>query len=408
MRRYLNSAPAILAAAILLVVAAAPIARADHEDGTYEIPSEAEYPYMEFDVLVIPPEHGQLYNGESGLLNGSDPSEIGMNNSYLKATLAAIAEWNNGVQIFGSQALRDAFRTNVYVAGMDPIPLDIALDPDILVFTDENEGILLGTAYHLNTPVSVAGNQLGTCAVRSSRMELLSYTYADMYNVMAQEFGHCLGLGHVGSQGGFDPTSEPKHPEHDVMNGFYTHSIGNAGTHQHCVSNLDIAGLEWNLEHLDGTRGISFMTVDGYRTTCDVDGSEPPAPSSSPRPTPRGTASPSPSPSPSASPSPSQSSSPTVHRRTVSLELRGHLTANGRISAPDEFSECKNGARVRILRKVEERWISVRRTVASIRGAFSVRLPDRQGRYMARIAESPMGQSQDRCGAALAIARHRH
>jgi hypothetical protein len=116
---------------------------------------------------------------------------------------------------------------------------------------------------------------LDPCIVRMSKVEIESFTYADMYNVTAQEFGHCLGLRHVGSQGGIEPTSEQKHPEHDVMNGFYTHWIGAAGTHLHCISNLDVLALETSFGMANpgpGTAmdGTLLMPVDAYGDTCSA------------------------------------------------------------------------------------------------------------------------------------------
>jgi hypothetical protein len=113
-------------------------------------------------------------------------------------------------------------------------------------------------------------------------MFIESFTYADMFNVNAQEYGHCLGLQHVGSQGGADPTSEQKHPEHDVMNGFYADNVGAKGTHLHCVSNMDVKGLDFVFSVLTGT-GYDYtvyMAVDKYRTTCG--GSGRPVPKSRP------------------------------------------------------------------------------------------------------------------------------
>jgi hypothetical protein len=159
-----------------------------------------------------------------------------------------------------------------------------------------------------------------------------------MFNVMGQEFGHCLGLSHVGSQGGVDPTSDLKHPEHDIMNGFYTHFIGDKGTHLHCISNLDILALEYVFTTTNpsplpsgGPSRTTYMPVAAYGTTCELPPSNwrqmsgagptttPPAPSSSPspvtspqpQPQPGPTSTPSPSPTPAPAPSASPTPSPT-------------------------------------------------------------------------------------------------
>lgn len=253
----------MILAALLLGVAAAP-ALADHEeDGIYEIPTSDVWTKSKLNVLIVPPEHGQLYN-HYGPLGGLDPNEVTpFKNSYLRAIEDSIAEWKRGVKKFGSRRLRKALKIKTYVLGRDHVPADVVQSPDILLVTDENKGPVLGFAMYTKP-----------CIVNNSRMFLRSFTYADMYNVNAQEFGHCLGLGHVGSQGGADPTSSQKHPEHDVMNGFYADSVGAQDTHLHCVSNLDVKGLEWTFSVLGGTRDdyTVYMPAEKYKTTCGGDG----------------------------------------------------------------------------------------------------------------------------------------
>ena len=257
--------PVALIILVLLVFGVlAPLAYADHDDGVYELPSLVMWSSAQLDVLVVPPSHGQIYNFETGILNGSDPDELTPFNSYLKAIEDSIAAWDSAVNLLGADWLEDAYDVKVYVLGRDEIPQGVLTSPDILVTTDEEGGGALGTAIRL-TP----------CVVRVSKLSIISFTYADMYNVMAQEFGHCLGLQHVGSQGGVDPTSDLKHPEHDVMNGFYTHDVGFKGTHLHCISNLDILGLEFAFSLINpallrtaGGRATSYVPADAYGDTC--------------------------------------------------------------------------------------------------------------------------------------------
>src|SRR5688500_11021767 len=222
-----------LVAAVALVMALAPMsAYADHEDGLYELPAIDMWTRAHLIVYVVPPTHGQLYNG-NGALAGGDPNEVTpYENSYLRAMEASIEEWNRGIKEFGSAELKKRFQADVYVLGRDELPGQA--EPDILVVTDENKGPVLGFAMRTEP-----------CIVNNSQMFTRSFNYADMYNVMGQEYGHCLGLQHVGSQGGVDPTSSQKHPEHDVMNGFYADSIGAADTHLHCLSTLDLPGQEF-------------------------------------------------------------------------------------------------------------------------------------------------------------------
>ena len=237
-------------------------ALADHDDGVYELPAQDDWTKAQLTVYIVPPSHGQLYNG-NGPLGGGDPNEVTpFENSYLRAIENSIEEWNRGIREFGSKELKDRFKANVYVIGRDELPGQSS--PDILVVTDENKGPVLGFAMG-GTP----------CIVNNSQMFIRSFTYADMYNVMGQEYGHCLGLGHVGSQGGVEPTSAQKHPEHDVMNGFYADPIGDPQTHLHCVSNLDVKGLEYTFVKTLTGSGDSrpvFLRVPQYSTTCGGDG----------------------------------------------------------------------------------------------------------------------------------------
>lgn len=253
----------LVAAVVLSSLAMPAAAPADHEeDGLYELPAQDDWTKTRLTVYIVPPAHGQLYNGY-GPLAGGDPNEVTpFENSYLRAIEDSIDEWNLGIERFGSKMLRTRFKADVYVLGRDDLPDE--KNPDILVVTDENKGPVLGFALDAEP-----------CIVNNSQMLVRSFSYADMYNVMGQEYGHCLGLGHVGSQGGIEPTSEQKHPEHDVMNGFYADSVGAEGTHLHCVSNLDVKGLEYVFVRTLTGSGESlpvFMRVEKYRTTCGGDG----------------------------------------------------------------------------------------------------------------------------------------
>lgn len=250
----------VVIAVLFLLSAVAIPAAADHDDGWYELPATDQWTTGRLTVAIVPPAHGQLANQE-GVLNGADPNEATPFNSYLRAIEASIAEWNRGIRRFGSKRLKRTFRADVYVLGRDDIPSQAS--PDIIVTTDENKGPVLGFALATEP-----------CIVNNSMMLTMSFTYADMFNVNAQEYGHCLGLGHVGRQGAVDPASDRKHPEHDVMNGFYAHDVGGRGNHLHCVSNLDVEGLEYVFGSLTGSRRdvVVRMHVNRYRTTCGGEG----------------------------------------------------------------------------------------------------------------------------------------
>jgi hypothetical protein len=254
----------VLITAVLLLKVVATGALADHEeDGLYEIPTRDTWTKGDLSVLIVPPESGQLYN-DYGPMANADPQEVTpFENSYLRAIEDSISEWQKGIRMFGSARLRKLIDIKTYVLGRDDVPPEVLTAPDILLVTDPNKTFVLGFALYV-TP----------CVVNNSRMLTQSFTYADMYNVNGQEFGHCLGLGHVGSQGGADPTSAVMHPLHDVMNGFYADPVGAKGNHLHCVSNLDVKGLEWTFKVLRGSgeSSVVYQPARKYRTTCGGDG----------------------------------------------------------------------------------------------------------------------------------------
>jgi hypothetical protein len=405
---------------LILVISAVPgIAGASHEDGNYRVPARVMTKAV-LDVLIIPPTHGQLLN-DRGALNGGNPNEATPFNSYLKAIEEAIADWDRAIVEFGSERLKQGVVTNVYVVGRDSVPTDALTNPEIVITAAEEASFYLGVAVGSGGVSSGGTSVRSPCVISLTKTFIFSFSYADMYNVGAQEYGHCLGLGHVGNQGGVDPTADVQHPEHDTMNGFYTHAIGQSGTHLHCISNLDVKGLELSFGGLLGgpSGGTAVVAVRDY-TTMSCPGTGPtsaPSPSASPTPSPTQSSSPSPTasdsptPSPSASPTPTPAASPqerTYHPRTVSLRLRKHLRATGIVEATDGFSACSAGVTVRIERKVRGSWKSVARASAQSDGSYRARLRDAAGKFRARVVANEI-DARDSCdGAVSRVVSHRH
>jgi len=249
----------------------APAALASHEDGFYELPAWDMWDTPSLNVLVVPPAHGPIF-GSQGFIENGDPAELTPFNTYLKAVEDSIAAWNWGVSRFGSSQLQDAFHISVYVVGRDTIPPAALTAPDIIITTTDDTPLGLGSA-----------TRPYPCVVNNSDLYGIA-NYADIYNINGQEYGHCLGVNHVGDQGGFEPTAALQHPEHDIMNGFYTHDVGDDQTHLHCISNLDVLALEYVFAHKNGIIPIwdrmsstSSMPVSDYRTICDPAFGDPPA-----------------------------------------------------------------------------------------------------------------------------------
>jgi hypothetical protein len=220
-----------MGAAVLVASLPAGVARA--APATYVQPVFGANHTPKIDVLVVPPVHGPLYNDEN-VLDGPDPMTLTPFNSYVRAAEDAIEAWERAVDRIGPRWLSRALDIEVYVLGRDVPPQDALEDPEVVAFFDETKGVVLGFGIWSSTEEP--------CLLNSSSWLVYSFTYADMYNVIAQEFGHCIGLGHV--EGPLRDPYAADVPTYDPMNGQYRQGIGNAGNRLNCVSNLNIAGLE--------------------------------------------------------------------------------------------------------------------------------------------------------------------
>ena len=366
---------------ILAVLLPAP-AHADHEDSIYTQKTISQWARPVYDVIIVPPAHGQIYNLETGVLRGGDPNELTPSNSYLPAMEAAVEAWDDAVQMFGTNSLKEAFVTNTYVLGRDAIPQSVLTDTEILVVTDEQH-YGAGTAYR--TP---------DCIVRVSKINVLSLTYSDMYNVTMHEFGHCIGLGHMGDEDPDDPLAGEDHPHDDVMSGYYGYNTGFAGNPLKCISNLNIYGLEWVFRTpvqatstIGSKSGLVEMAVAHHGTTCD-----PPAPGEGPPPYPE----------------PTEPPVPTFHDRGIDMELRKHLTAIGKVKVSDGYELCVSEIGFQIERKQDGKWGTVKEGATDDEGGFRARLPDRVGRYRAIVGELTL-DAEDVCRAAKSSSvRHSH
>jgi hypothetical protein len=96
------------------------------------------------------------------------------------------------------------------------------------------------------------------------------------------------------------------------------------------------------------------------------------------------------------------------HDRSVGLRLRRHLRAKGTVSVPDGTAGCYIGVPVAIQRKRSGAWKTIARVATNNQGNYRTRIPDRTGRYRAKVAGATLGNgdtcSADRSG----VKRHRH
>jgi len=98
---------------------------------------------------------------------------------------------------------------------------------------------------------------------------------------------------------------------------------------------------------------------------------------------------------------------PAVHSRTVTLRLRRHFVARGVVSDDDGFAGCVAGVPVKVQRRVEGEWKTVRTTTTSPTGSYRRRIPDRAGRYRARAPGIDVNGGFEVCLRAISRVRTR-
>jgi hypothetical protein len=104
-------------------------------------------------------------------------------------------------------------------------------------------------------------------------------------------------------------------------------------------------------------------------------------------------------------PPPDVTCSPADHARSITLSLRRHLVARGRVSSIEDpaFTDCVASVPVRIQRRVSGRWGTVGRTTTTDAGAYKKRIKDRPGKY--RSVAPPIDQFTDLCFRAVSSVR---
>lgn len=88
---------------------------------------------------------------------------------------------------------------------------------------------------------------------------------------------------------------------------------------------------------------------------------------------------------------------PTIHARTITLNLRRHLVARGRVTVNDGFAECASTVPVKIQRFRDDRWRIVDTTRTNAEGFYRQRIPDRVGRYRSVAVRRELGGGADVC-----------
>ena len=95
------------------------------------------------------------------------------------------------------------------------------------------------------------------------------------------------------------------------------------------------------------------------------------------------------------------------HRRDVSLRLRNHLVAKGAVTG-DGYGRCVKGVTVKVQRKVDGTWTTLKRATTDTDGRYRVGLRDRTGKYRA-VAPAFDATPDHRCFADTTVTKtHSH
>jgi len=106
-------------------------------------------------------------------------------------------------------------------------------------------------------------------------------------------------------------------------------------------------------------------------------------------------------------PPPDITCAPATHSRSITLRLRRHLVARGKVSVGDGFTDCAASLPVKIQRRVSGDWRTVGSTTTTDTGAYKKRIKDRPGQY--RSVARKMNLFTDFCPRAVShVRRHRH
>ena len=88
---------------------------------------------------------------------------------------------------------------------------------------------------------------------------------------------------------------------------------------------------------------------------------------------------------------------PTIHPRTITLDLRRHLVARGLVTANDGFADCSSNAPIKIQRLRDGRWRTVDTTLTNTDGVYRERIPNRAGTYRAVAIRLGLNDGADVC-----------
>lgn len=195
----------------------------------------------------------------------------------------AVDAWAAGIEELGVSWFTENFTINAYVVGQDTVPQAALEDPEIIVVAAEyNPFVLFGIGLQLpelpcrggdaektyaphqhdGTTIYAADCEQGglTCVALNTNFLLGGEIW--LHDLVAHEFGHCLGVGHVGDALDF---SAKRVPIQDIMS--YQHDEEQV----HCVSNLNVRVLEAIYAPLLGQTVSQPVSAGDYYTMPKAD-----------------------------------------------------------------------------------------------------------------------------------------
>jgi len=87
----------------------------------------------------------------------------------------------------------------------------------------------------------------------------------------------------------------------------------------------------------------------------------------------------------------------TKHHRSVSLKLKGQLTASGTVKVNDGFNACRSGVKVKIQHLKNGTWQTVGSDKTSGNGKYSKNIDDKNGKYRAMVQKKTLNGGDDVC-----------
>ncbi len=99
----------------------------------------------------------------------------------------------------------------------------------------------------------------------------------------------------------------------------------------------------------------------------------------------------------------------TKHKRSVTLKLKGQLTASGTVKVADGFNACRSNVTVEIQRMKNGTWTKVGSDKTSSDGKFKKTVEDKSGKYRAMVGKKTLNGGDDICvKAASPTVQHTH